>query len=56
MSTTPYMAPPWVAEMQARADEAQARLNDRATARDITNGAYEDVIGPRPATHRKEQS
>lgn len=28
---------------------------DQATARDITHSAVEDVIGPRPARHRKEQ-
>lgn len=25
----------------------------RSIARDITNSAYEDVVGPRPATHRR---
>lgn len=44
--------PPWAAQMQAEADRAQAALD----ARDIVNGVYEDVTGPRPATHRKELS
>ena len=45
------MVPPWAAQMQAEADRAQAALD----ARDIVNGVYEDVVGPRPQTHRQEQ-
>lgn len=30
------------------------RRGPENTARDIANSAYEDVIGPRPARHRKE--
>lgn len=32
------------------------RAGVERAARDITNSAYEDVIGRRPATHRKEAS
>lgn len=51
---TPMPVPPWMAMVQAHADRAEADLEARALARDITNGAYEDVIGRRPARHRKE--
>lgn len=30
------------------------RAGSEQTARDITNSAVEDVLGPRPARHRKE--
>lgn len=29
------------------------RAGVERVARDITNSAYEDVVGPRPATHRR---
>ncbi len=56
-----FTAPPWIAMLQAHADQAEARtraLTETTTslARDITNSAYEDVVGPRPATHRGAQS
>lgn len=47
---TAMQTPPWMAMLQAHADQAQARLD----ARDIANAAHDDVIGPRPQTHRKE--
>lgn len=52
MTTTPaqFLPPPWALQMQAEADRAQAALD----ARDIVNGVYEDVVGPRPNTHRKD--
>lgn len=49
----PMAVPPWARMLQAHADHAEA---DRATARDITNGVYEEVVGPRRATHRKDQA
>lgn len=52
---TPMPVPPWMAMVQAHADRAQTDLDARAVARDITNGVYEEIVGPRPATHRKEQ-
>lgn len=51
---TTMQAPPWIAMVQAHVDHAQADLGARATARDITNGAPDDVVGARPQTHRKE--
>lgn len=51
---TAVQLPPWLAMVQAHADRAQADLDARTTARDITNGVYDDVVGPRPQTHRKE--
>lgn len=52
--------PPWVAMTQAAADQAEqdprrkAAETLRSLSRDITNSAAEDVLGPRPARHRKE--
>lgn len=48
--------PPWIAMVQAHADKAEQDLAARHVARDIANAAYETVVGPRPATHRKDQS
>lgn len=56
MTTAPIL-PPWVAHMQALADQAENDPRRRGTenpARDIANSAYEDVVGARPATHRKD--
>ncbi|MDN5687091.1 MAG: hypothetical protein L0G94_10530 [Brachybacterium sp.] len=46
MTTTAF--PPSLA--LPHADQAEAKL----TARDITRGVYEDVIGPHDQTHRKD--
>lgn len=54
MPAPTYTAPPWVLLAQAHADRAEIDLAQRAVARDIANAAYDDVIGPRPQTHRKE--
>lgn len=47
---TPMPVPPWMAMVQAHADQAEAKL----AARDITRGVYEDVIGPHDQKHRKD--
>lgn len=50
--------PPWVAHMQALADQAEndpRRRGHERVARDIANSALEDVVGARHATHRKAQ-
>lgn len=52
--------PPWLAMVQAHADQAEqdprrkAAETLRSLSRDITNSVAEDVLGPRPARHRKE--
>lgn len=45
-----HLPPPWIAQMQAEADRAQAALD----ARDIARSVHEDVIGPHAQTHRKD--
>lgn len=44
-----YMPPPWAAQMQAEADRAATA----PTARDITRGVIEEIVGPHTQTHRK---
>lgn len=54
-----FTAPPWIAMLQAHADQAENDPRRRGTenpARDIANSAYEDIVGPRPATHRGARS
>lgn len=58
-ATEPFVLPPWMAMVQCAADQAEARtraLTETTTslARDITNSAVEDIVGPRPARHRKD--
>ena len=54
-----FTAPPWIAMLPAHADQAEARIHaltetTSSLARDITNSAVEDIVGPRPARHRKD--